>query len=158
MTRAIEASVPQALRDALAGEPTDDGFTVLLLTGREDGWPHLSMLSAGEVVVLDEQRLRLAVWPASTAAGRLAADGRATLAAVLAPASYLVRVDARSLGEIATPLAGRLAAFEATVRSASVDEAPYAVIETGVRFRLKDPDATLPRWAEVRRALRELAA
>lgn len=155
MTRPIVAAVPPPLREALAAEGTAGGFTILLLTGREDGWPHLSMLSVGEVVVLDERRLRLALWPGSTAAARLAVDGRATIAAVIPPASYLIRLQARPIGELVTPLGGRRAAFEATVAAASVDEAPYAVLESGVRFRLKDPDATLPRWAEVRRALRE---
>ena len=40
------------------------------------------------------------------------------------------------------------------MEGASADEAPYAVLESGVRFRLKDPPAVLARWAELREALR----
>jgi hypothetical protein len=132
-----------------------DGFTMLLATLREDGWSHLTMVSVGEVVVVDDMTLRVAVWPGSTSAANIAATGRVTVAAVIPPTSYLVRVRTRPLGMLETELAGRVAAFEATVAAAAADEAPYAVLESGVRYRLRDPESVLRRWAEVRRALRE---
>jgi hypothetical protein len=157
VTRGLEPVVPPSLRAILDDEDLarHEGFTLQLMTLRDDGWPHLALLSVGEVVVLDERRLRLAIWPASTSAANLAARGRATLAAVVAPASYLVRVSARPLGMIGTSPGGRLAAFEATVEQAAADEAPYAELEAGVRYRLTSPEATLPRWTNTRQALRE---
>jgi hypothetical protein len=157
MTRALDPVVPDALRavlesDDLAGS---EGFTLQLLSVRADGWPHAALLSAGEVVVVDDDRLRLAIWPGSTTAANLAARPQATLAAVLAPTSYLVRVRLAPLGALETPLGGRLAAFEATVEAAAADEAPYAVLEGGVSFRLTAPESTLPRWAQTRSALQE---
>jgi hypothetical protein len=129
------------------------GFTLLLLTARDDGWPHLTMLSVGEVIIVTERRLRLAIWPASTAASNLVARQRATLAAVVTPTAWLLRVSVRPLQPIETPLGGRRAAFDADVVEAAADEAPYAVLDSGVHFRLNDETETLPRWAEVRRAL-----
>lgn len=159
MTRAVEPAVPPALRAILDADDlvASEGFTLQLLTVRDDGWPHAALLSVGEVIAVDEHRLRLAVWPSSTSAANLAARAQATLAAVLAPTSYLLRVSAAPLAPLETELGGRLAAFEATVDAVAADEAPYAVLEAGIRFRLSAPDATLPRWAETRRALREAA-
>jgi hypothetical protein len=113
------------------------------------------MVSVGEVVVVDDMTLRVAVWPGSTSAANIAATDRVTVAAVIPPTSYLVRVQTRPLGLLETELAGRVAAFEATVVAAAADEAPYAVLESGVRYRLRDPESVLRRWGEVRRALRE---
>jgi hypothetical protein len=157
VTRALEAVVPPALRAVLDDDDLarHEGFTLQLMTVRDDGWPHVALLSVGEVVALDARLLRLAIWPGSTSATNLAARGRATLAAVLAPTSYLVRVSARPLGTLETPVGGRLAAFEVVVEESAADEAPYAQLEAGVRYRLNDPQATLPRWHATRVALRE---
>jgi hypothetical protein len=157
LTRALEPIVPASLRAVLDDEDLArrEGFTLQLMTVRDDGWPHLALLSVGEVVVVDARRLRLAIWPGSTSAANLAARGQATLAAVLAPVSYLVRVSVGPPGTIETRLGGRLAAFDAAVQEVAADEAPYAELESGVRHRLTNPQATLPRWMETRQALRE---
>jgi hypothetical protein len=157
VTWLVDPVVPAALRAVLDDEDLSrgDGFTVQLMTVRGDGWPHLTLLSVGEVVVIDERRLRLALWPDSTSASNLAVRGQLTLSAVIAPTSYLVRASAHRVGEVVGSLAGRLAAFEAVVDEVAADAAPYATLVAGVRYRLTDPPATLPRWAETRRALRE---
>ena len=160
MTRPVEPVVPPALSAVLEDDDIaeTEGFTLQLLTVRDDGWPHAALLSVGELVVVDDRRLRLAIWPGSTSAANLAARPYATLAAVLAPTSYLLRVSVEPLAPLETERGGRLAAFEATVEAAAADEAPYAVLESGIRFHLSAPDETLPRWAETRRALRKAAS
>jgi hypothetical protein len=156
VTRALGPELPDSLLGVLA---TDDiaafeGLTFLLLTVREDGWPHVAMLSVGELVALDATELRLALWPGSTATANLARSGKATLAAVLEETSYTTHISAERVGNLETPLAGALARFHARVEQASADVAPYAVLESGVRFRLTDPQETLARWSEVRSALK----
>jgi hypothetical protein len=157
MSRALEPVVPPALRQALDADPRGDGsdLTVLVLVVREDGWPHLAMVSAGELVALDGRRLRLALWPGSTAAARLAAGGPVTLSAVVDGTSYALRGSVRRRGEVETPRSGRLACFDIAVEAVTADEAPYAVLESGVRFRLKDPSDTLARWSELRAAVQD---
>jgi len=156
MSDPLEAVVPQALRGELDGDPAvDDGFTVLVLSDAS-GWPHLAMISRGEIVCADDRALRLALWPSSTACANLTAQGRATLCAVVDGVAYSVRVLTRRLEDINTPLAGRLACFQADVEAAAADRAPYAVLESGVRFRLLEPEATLERWRETRGALRQV--
>lgn len=156
MTRSLGARLPDPLYVALsARDPTAHiGLTLGLLTMRDDGWPHEALLSVGEAVAIDRRRLRLALWPTSTATRNLAEHGRATLATVLEQTSFTVRLTAHGAGELATRRAGTLARFEARVEETHADAAPYAVLESGVRFRLNDPDEALSRWAEVRAALR----
>lgn len=156
MSVAREPVVPPALAAVLGpGAGVAEGLTLLLVTVREDGFPHVAMLSCGEVVARDERRVALALWPSSSAAANLARDGRATLAAVVDETSWSLRLEARPAGAIETPLAGRLLRFDAVVAAATSDVAPYAVLESGVTYRLKDPPSVLPRWAEVRAALTE---
>jgi hypothetical protein len=153
MSRALEPAVPAELAAAIDRDPADaEGFTLLLLSV-VDGWPHQSMISVGEAAVLDEHRLALALWPGSSAAAALTATAKATLTAVVPPAAFALRLEARRVEDLETPLAGRLARFVAEVRAASVDEAPYATLESGVGFSLHEPEKTFARWREVRAAL-----
>jgi len=153
VSRALDPVVPPPLAAVLARDPDPaEGFTILILTVSE-GWPHLAMTSVGEIVARDERNLALALWPGSSTTRALESSGRATLAAVVAHVSYPIREEAARVADLATPLAGTLARFDAVVQSASADEAPYAVIESGVRFTLKDAAQTLARWREVRDAL-----
>ena len=156
MSRLLDPRVPAPLRALLDADPDDpavDGFTLLLLTTRADGWPHQAMLSVGEVACVAPDRLALAVWPASSSTENLRERGRATLTAVVGGVSYLLRLAVEEAGELRTPLAGTLARFDARVAAVSADEAPYARLDHGVRFTLRDRDATLPRWREVKGAL-----
>ncbi|HEY4279751.1 MAG TPA: hypothetical protein VGM91_16110 [Conexibacter sp.] len=157
MSRALPAAVPPAIRALLDADPADpiaDGSTLLLLTVREDGWPHQAMISVGEAVVAGDDGLRLAVWPGSTSTRNLRQRRRGTLTAVLDGVAYTLFLEVDPTGELETPLAGKLARFDARVRAASADEAPYATLDSGVRFTLKDPPTVLARWREVREALR----
>ncbi len=36
---------------------------MMLLSVSEDGWPHAAMVSVGEVVALNHEELRIALWP-----------------------------------------------------------------------------------------------
>lgn len=153
MSRALEPAVPAELAAAIGADPAQaEGFTLLLLSMVE-GWPHQAMISVGEVAVLDRDRLALALWPGSSAAAALTATARATLTAVVPPAAYELRLEARRVADLETPRAGKLARFLAVVRAASVDEAPYATLEAGVSFSLHEPEKTFARWREVRAAL-----
>jgi hypothetical protein len=151
MSRPLDAVVPAPLRallDADPGDPAVDGFTLLLLTVREDGWPHQAMLSVGEVAVAGDDRLVLAVWPQATSTRNLKVSGRATLTAVVGGVAYALRLEIDARGSV-----GALARFDARVAAATADEAPYARIEHGVEFTLNDRDSTLARWRATREAL-----
>ncbi len=158
MRRALAPVVPPALRDVLEEDvaaPGAERFTLLLLTIAADGWPQLAMLSVGEVVATADTRLRVALWPRSSAARNLARRRRAVLHAVVAPTSYALRLEVEPAGTVTQPDGRSLAVFAAAVASATAEEAPYAELEHGVGFRLRDPAAGHARWRAVRAALRE---
>jgi hypothetical protein len=152
MSRRLEPVLPPALRRMLAADVSlDDGFTILVLTdGR--GWPHLAMISRGELICVGDA-LRLALWPTSNACANLTTRGRATLYAVTDGIGYSVRVATSRMPDLTTPRAGTLACFHVEIESVFGDEAPYAVLESGVRFRLLDREGTVARWREVHAAL-----
>lgn len=159
MATDLPAVLPAPLRAALEDDVDRDvGFTVLLITTSEAAWPRVSMVGVAELSVNSPERLLLALWPSSTAAANIGHSGRATLAAVVAGVSYVVHARARPLADITPGRSGRLACFALQVVAATADEAPYAVLETGVRFRLREPDDAIARWRELRAALRDLAA
>lgn len=151
MSRPLDPVVPPALRTLLDADPGDaavDGFTLLLLTTRADGWPHQAMLSVGEIAVIADNRLKLAVWPGSTSTANLRERGQATLTAVVDGVAYALFLRAEPTADV-----GALACFDARVSRATADEAPYARLDHGVRFTLNDRDGTIARWRSIREEL-----
>lgn len=156
MTRRLGEELPEQLYRSLSSDDPagHEGLTLLVLSVGEDGWPHQAMLSVGEVVALDRRRVRLALWPQSTTTRNLTGRGQAVLTAVLDHVGYVARLRVSQSGELETPRAGTLARFDGRVEEVKEDVVPYAVLESGIRFRLTGRDDVLARWAEVRAALR----
>jgi hypothetical protein len=116
------------------------------------------MVSVGELALVSERRLALALWPTSTCAANLDRERRATLAFVLEGHAYSLRcrvVAEHSLGDGPDP---PLSGFGLEVTAALDDVAPYADLVSGITFRLHDEAATLCRWRRTRSALREAFA
>src|SRR5215207_8686012 len=82
MARSVGQEIPDSIRPLFDGTDLEarEGLTILLLTTTEAGWPHLAMLSVGEIVAAGARELRLALWVNSTATTNLARTGQATLA------------------------------------------------------------------------------
>jgi hypothetical protein len=155
VSRALGSAVPVAVRNLLEAAPERRiGFTVLVLTVGEESSPHLAMVSVGELALISERRLALALWPASTCAANLDRERRATLAFVLEGHVYSLRcrvLAARPLpGGSDPPLRG----FGLEVTAALDDVAPYADLVSGITFRLHDEAATVRRWRRTRSVLR----
>lgn len=167
MSRPLPARVPEPLLAVLRadpGAPSVDGLTLLLLTIRDDGWPHQAMLSVGEIAVPSPDRVRLAIWPRSTATANLRARPQATLTAVVDGVGYALFLERDAVGELAPPTdaatsgdggpgAGALTRFDLRVVGVRADEAPYARLIDGVRFALNDREATVARWRRTREEL-----
>jgi hypothetical protein len=158
MTERLETAVPDDLRRKLSQElDATDTFTMLVIT--DDGsWPHVAMVSCGEVVYGGARELGVALWPESTACRNLTDRGKAAVAFVLEGIAYTLRVRADRLADLSPPAGPTLACFRAIVEGASGDSPPYAVLETGVRFALVDPATTIQRWRAARSALRDAIA
>jgi hypothetical protein len=121
------------------------GDTMMLLTVTEDYWPHVAMISAGEILALDRQQLRLALWPGTTTTGNMIRTSKATLAAFIDGKAHYVRLLLDQLPELPDAEYPR-ARFTATVAGSRTDTAKYADIMTGVTIRLKNPAEVLKRW------------
>jgi hypothetical protein len=159
MTRMLETAVPAAVQEALDGSGVSEaeGTVYVLAVPREDGWPHLSMLSVGELLLVDPRTIRAALWPGSTSTHLLTETGRATMAVVQGGAAYYLRCEARRGDDIVFPSGTRkLAYFEFEVVEVRSDEVPYADLTSGITYRLKDPDTVAARRREIIEALRDL--
>jgi hypothetical protein len=119
-----------------------------------DGWPHASLLSAGDMLALPGGRIRLAIHPGSSTCGNLARDGRLTLTMPVGRGLCELWMEATKLGE--GPAEVPLAFFEARLQTTRHHQAPYADVTSGVTFRLHDPDAVLARWRRQIATLRAL--
>ncbi len=139
-------AVPVSVRALLDGLRLEEkvGDTFLLGTTDGDGWPHLALLSVGEVVILDETVLGLALHQGSGSTAAMRASGRALLFVIAdsVPHRLLLKVESRP-----QPATGvGLAFFAAHIVSCRRDVVAYAELTSGIRFALRDEAAVLSRW------------
>jgi hypothetical protein len=160
MTRSLGDRLPEPLRQLLDGSDMAgrEGLTFLLVTSDESGWPHMAMLSVGELVAADAQTLRAALWLHSSTTKNLSRDGRGMLAIVANGNGYYVRLAALRGPDLDLGADGRLAYFSLRVEDVLEDAAEYATLTSGVTFRLNRPDQVVPRWQHTVDALRAAAA
>jgi hypothetical protein len=153
--RSLGSAVPAELAAALDGRRLAErvGDTYLLITTSEEGWPHVAMLSAGEVLAVEEAMLRLGLWPGTRSTENLLRSRRGLLMAVMPPATYYLRLRVRALGEV--PVEDRrLAVFDAAVDDVLEDVVGYARVTAGIRFELTDPPRIIAHWASAIAAMR----
>lgn len=151
-----EASQATGLPEWLAGYLDGSGLlaktqAVRISTVDAEGWPHATLLSAGDMVALSPDRLRLLTYPPSTTTANLARDGRLALTLSVEGGMGEVRLRARRLDP---PPTVDLAMFEATAVSVRFHRAPYADVTTGVTFAVHDPETVLQRWTRQIDAMR----
>jgi hypothetical protein len=151
MARSLGTQLPGNLVELLSAPR--EGPALLLLSTDDDGWPRQAMLSLGEIVVLDAEHLRLALWPGSTTTHNLCARGQATLTTVMDGSGIAIRILAHRQQDLTPSGSQTLASFTADVREVTVAEVPYADLTSGVTFRLHDPDTVHNRWEQTRSAL-----
>lgn len=162
MAHSIGNTMPPAIVELLSDDTfpdraadSDAGLTVLVLSTTHDAWPHLAMVSLGEIVAASPRALRLALWPNSTAATNVWRGQRTTLVLVHDGTAYYLRCAARRGADLVLPDGGgQLACFGLRIDDVIEDVAPYAVLTSGVTFRLNDPAVTAERWRLTRAALR----
>ena len=116
------------------------------------GWPHASLLSAGDMLVLPSGLIRFVIFPQSATTANLIRDGRVTLTLSLDGGMCELRMRARRLMHSAPGVP--LAFFEAEAESVRTHIAPYAAVTSGITFSLHEPQAVLPRWERQIAALR----
>lgn len=155
MSRVESSELSDELMRLLDGGDLDTkvGETILLLTVSNSGWPHLAMLSVGELVAVSPVELRLALWPGSETGDNLKRSGQATLMIVEGGAGHYVEVDVRATGDLVFE-DGPLDSFTCTVSKILADVVDYAILTTGIRFKLLKDDEVLGRWRRTVSAMR----
>ena len=108
----------------------------------------------GEVLALDRNRLRLALWQGTVTTGNLLRTGQGTLVAIHDGAAHYVRSRLQALPDL--PDARHPPQrFDAQVVAVREDIAKYADIISAVKFQPHDPEGVLRRWKETLEELRK---
>ena len=154
MPRSLGSSLPAELRTLMDGQDlvAREGLTFLLITGG-DGWPHVAMLSVGEVYAASGSEIRLALWPGSQTTKNLTARGTALMMLIASGAAYYLRLRCTRLPDAGVRGRPR-ALFSSQLEEVLQDAVDYAEITTGIGFRLPDRDRVLASWAESVEAMR----
>lgn len=155
MSKEIGDRLPAEILEALDGESLEEkiGPAHLLLTADEDGTPRPCMLSAGELLAVDERRLRIALWPRTRTAANLARGGRAVFCYVAPHAVLYVRGTTGRVPADDAPLE----CFELRVESVESDAHAGMPVTSGITFGLDrgDPDKVVEAWRRQLAPLRE---
>jgi hypothetical protein len=147
MSKLIGDTIPSGLRQELDGEhlETKIGAAYLLVTADDDGTPRPCMLSAGEVLAVDDRRLRFALWKGSRTCENLTRGERALFCHVAPRTVLYLRGAARSL---TSDPELNLDCFELEVDSVESDDHVGMPVVTGISFAVErgDPAAVVDAW------------
>src|SRR5437879_3989755 len=99
MSETLPPVLPETLHRLLDGSDLDGkvGETMELLTVGPEGWPHVALLSAGEVLAATPEEIRLALWPSSQTTANLRRTGQATLTFIQQEGAYYAQLEAAPL-------------------------------------------------------------
>jgi hypothetical protein len=109
-----------------------------------EGWPHASLLSAGDMLALPSGRIRFVVFPQSTTTANMMREGRATVTLSVDGGMCELRMKCRRLANASSDIP--LVFFEGELIKVRVHKAPYAAVSGGITFSLHEPQSVLPRW------------
>ena len=129
------------------------GETILLLTVSETGWPHVGMLSVGEVLATDPDRVVIALWQGTRTGSNLLRTSKGTLALVHRGAGYYIELSVTGAGPVEVDET-TLDSFSCSVTRVLRDEVDYATLTSGIRFELPREDEVVARWERTMTALR----
>ena len=115
--------------------------SAVLASVDDEGWPHLTYLSAGEVLAHDARRITFLLWSTSRSAANLLRGSHGILHAVADGAVWEARLMSKPRAN-----ATELTVFDAEVIDVRRHAAPYAEATGLIAFRLHDPAATVERW------------
>ena len=150
------AALPASVQSFFNGEDLESKTQVIRLTTIDaEGWPQAALLTAGDVLVLPDGRLRFAIPMNSGTAANLARDNRFTFGFAIDGGMCSIRLRARKCGEGTQEMP--LAFFEAEVERVRMHFAPGADVVSGITFTLREPSAVVDRWQRQIAALRAVS-
>jgi hypothetical protein len=156
MSKLIGDRMPEEMVRALDGTDLEAkvGPAHMVLTSDRDGTPRPCMVSAGELLAVDDRRLRLVLWSGTRTGANLARGGTALVCYVTVGTVLYVRGTSRALPDVHVR---GMDCFEIEVRSVESDVHPGLPVTGGLRFGLErmDRDSLVERWRSQLATLRE---
>jgi hypothetical protein len=142
MSRVLGEALSPALFERLSGRDLEArvGLTIVLASVDDAGFPHLALLSYGEVLAVSPRELRVIIWRTGSTARHLRERGGACLALVEPERVIYVKARARHLGpalEGATPLDG----FTLDIVQVLADEEAGTEMTSAATYRYTDRGA-----------------
>lgn len=153
MSRHIGDRLPARLQETFNGEDLErkSAHAYLLVTSDPDGVPRPCMLSVGEILVVDDQTIRLALWSGSHTDDNLG-RGSDALLCFWAPETVLyVKGSSRSLGRSGEH---DVECFEIRVQSVESDAHPAMPVTDTISIKVEDPRRAIVEWAKKHETLR----
>ncbi|MCP1134713.1 pyridoxamine 5'-phosphate oxidase family protein [Paenibacillus polysaccharolyticus] len=141
--RQLDAELLEWLGGSDLESKQHEAMQLLTVTGGQ--WPHLAMISMGEVIAISPDCLRLALWQGTQTSMNMMETGKATLIAVHGQRILHIRLEVRLLPELGDTIHPR-DRYECNILHIRIDQAPYAEITSGITFQLKDQTGALARW------------
>ncbi len=137
MTRTVGDRLPDTILRAFDGAELEAkvGPAYILLTSDADGTPRPCMLSAGEILAIDDRHLRVGLWMGTRTTENLARGSRAVLVFVEPGLVLYVRALPRTLGNAEGE---RMARFELEVVSVESDLHPGMPVTQAIAFEASD--------------------
>jgi hypothetical protein len=120
-----------------------------------EGWPHASLLSAGDMLAIPPGRIRFVVFSQSTTTSNLIRDSRVTITLSFDGGMCELRTRCRRLTHSSSDTL--LAFFETELVEVRFHKAPYATVSGGITFVLHEPQSVLQRWQKQIDAMRQAA-
>lgn len=159
MTEPRSRGIPPRVLSILNGADLEEkvGHTFLLTACGPDGWPHLALLSVGEVLAFDATNVGLVLHEGTGTARSLRGSGQGLLVVIADGRACRMRLRVpverdRRVGDDPSAL------FFAQVEQVAEDSVDYAYLLHGIEFALTDPDATVATWQAKLATLREARA
>jgi len=140
----MDSLIPAALAEAFDGRRVEAklGLSALLSTVDGDGWPHVSFLAAGDLLLLPPDGVRLILWPQATTVANLDHMRRGILFGVADGAVRELRFAVTAIDAAE----GRGTIVNGRIAAARTHRAPYAEVDSLAGFRLHDPAGVADRW------------
>jgi hypothetical protein len=139
--------LPMSLRQLTDGTDLEhkDRDAMCLVTVGLDGWPHVALLSVGEVLTTSASGMRVALWPNSTTSANLHRSGQGLMVHVADGIAHYVRLAGRRMDDVEVS-DSRLACFDLVAVKVIADRVGYADVLSGITYRLKHPGQVVERW------------
>lgn len=148
MSKLVGDRLPQEVRTAFDGDNLEQkiGLAYLLCTVDEDESPRFSMLSAGEILAVEDETIRLALWPRTQTGANIRRGSPAVLCFVAPGTVYYARGRGRGLPPVPGVNVDRV---EVKVEAVESDVHPGLPVTSAITYACEGVDTStlIAEWS-----------